>query len=278
MTPVGRGCLNACVILGGGPLLFGACHIDNKHAYHRVVANVPVSGADRVSVAAHDQRPYVISGKKTPEFVGLSRGLYNNPWDVTTEDGRSLAEHTTQALASWPCPGAGDRRAIPRRAPAWYHRALRWRSGSEGRIQLTVGCGAKRCRKAGHKSAIYRTLSLATFRGANEFFCTGSPDRLFAPTPFGCPRETHLGTGIRECHGARASPPASCATGRYITKPERRRRSPPTRMSSGQPVAGGVCPHPRARAGLGPQDDGGGDPPGGPGAGKKPSLRRGSGR
>jgi uncharacterized protein YjcR len=49
--------------------------------------------------------------------------------------------------------------------------------------------------------------------------------------------------------------------------------------SSRSASCGSVCAHPRARPGPGPQDDGGGDPPGGPGAGKKTSaLRRGSGR
>jgi hypothetical protein len=84
----------------GAPLLFGACAVGNKHAYHSVVASVPSSGADQIAVATHDQRPYIISGNKAPQFVGLSRGGYGNPFDVTTEDGRSLAEDMTQAIVN----------------------------------------------------------------------------------------------------------------------------------------------------------------------------------
>jgi hypothetical protein len=91
--------LRACIILWA-PILLGACAIGNKHAYHSVVASVPVEGAGQVSVATHDQRPYVLSDKKTPEFVGLSRGGYGNPFDVTTENGRPLAENMTQAIAT----------------------------------------------------------------------------------------------------------------------------------------------------------------------------------
>jgi len=87
-------------VLLAAPLLLGACAIGNKHAYHDVVASVPAGGTGQIAVATHDQRSYVLAGKKAPDFVGLSRGGYGNPFDVTTEGGRPLAEAMTQAIAN----------------------------------------------------------------------------------------------------------------------------------------------------------------------------------
>src|SRR5262245_44940355 len=91
--------MRVCVILATLHLL-AACAVGNKHSYHAEVAYVPETGSGPVSLATHDQRPYVISGKKAPEFVGVSRGGYGNPFDVTTENGRPLAEAMTQAVAN----------------------------------------------------------------------------------------------------------------------------------------------------------------------------------
>ena len=45
-----------------------------------------------------DQRQYVLSGNKAPNFVGLQRGGFGNPFDVTTQSGRSLGEDLTNVL------------------------------------------------------------------------------------------------------------------------------------------------------------------------------------
>jgi hypothetical protein len=99
VRPGGATALRLWVILAAS-LLLGACAIGNKHAYHDVVASVPASGTGQVAVATHDQRSYVLSGKKAPEFVGLSRGGYGNPFDVTTENAQPLAAAMTQAIAN----------------------------------------------------------------------------------------------------------------------------------------------------------------------------------
>lgn len=88
-----------CILLAA-LLLLGACAIGNKHAYHDVVGSMPFSGNAEVRVATHDQRPYVLSGEKQPDFVGLSRGGYGNPFDVSTADGRPLADGMTQAISN----------------------------------------------------------------------------------------------------------------------------------------------------------------------------------
>ena len=76
------------------------CAIGNRHEYGTVVADFRVSGSYPVAVATRDQRDYVLSLKKSPNFVGLQRGGYGNPFDVTTEDGKPLADNVTAALAN----------------------------------------------------------------------------------------------------------------------------------------------------------------------------------
>ena len=45
-----------------------------------------------------DRRPYILDGDKDPDFVGLQRGGFGNPFKVTTESGRPLAEDMTESL------------------------------------------------------------------------------------------------------------------------------------------------------------------------------------
>jgi hypothetical protein len=82
-----------------GPILLAACAFGNRHAYHTVTADLTSSGPGRISVATHDQRPYVVQKEKGPHFVGLTRGGYGNPFDVGTEDDRPLADGMTRAIS-----------------------------------------------------------------------------------------------------------------------------------------------------------------------------------
>lgn len=45
-----------------------------------------------IQVTVVDKRPFVASGDKPPYFVGKYRGGFGNPWDVTTEDRKPLAD------------------------------------------------------------------------------------------------------------------------------------------------------------------------------------------
>jgi len=83
-----------------GTFLLGACAVDNKHAYHTVTADLAGSGPGRVSVATHDQRPYVLRQETGPHFTGLARGGYGNPFPVGTDDDRPLADAMTRAIAN----------------------------------------------------------------------------------------------------------------------------------------------------------------------------------
>ncbi len=59
-----------------------------------------MSGNYPVAVTTLDQRDYVLSFNKSPNFVGLQRGGYGNPFDVITEDGKPLSDNVTAALAN----------------------------------------------------------------------------------------------------------------------------------------------------------------------------------
>ena len=89
-----------------GPLMLivllaaSGCAVGNRYAYHSVIANPALSGTSTLSVAAHDQREYVRSGDKAPQFIGLQRGGYGNPFDVKTEDDRPLAENMTTVIVN----------------------------------------------------------------------------------------------------------------------------------------------------------------------------------
>src|SRR5574341_548216 len=65
------------------------CAVGNKHSYTVERPELVVQGTRSVAVAAQDARPYVVAGNKTPDFVGLQRGGFGNPFDVTTECGRA---------------------------------------------------------------------------------------------------------------------------------------------------------------------------------------------
>ena len=51
-----------------------------------------------IAVAALDQRPYILSGDKRENFVGLSRGGYGNPFNVRTRSGAPMAADTAAGI------------------------------------------------------------------------------------------------------------------------------------------------------------------------------------
>src|SRR5206468_8024969 len=63
----------AVLVQLAGVLLLSGCAIGNRYAYQTVVASPQVSGTTAVSIATYDQREYVRSGTKDPQFVGLQR-------------------------------------------------------------------------------------------------------------------------------------------------------------------------------------------------------------
>jgi hypothetical protein len=74
------------------------CAAGNHHAYDQGDVFLYDHGSGQVALAVQDCRPAVVSGEKTPDFVGLQRGGFGNPFDVTTESGQPLAEDATVGL------------------------------------------------------------------------------------------------------------------------------------------------------------------------------------
>jgi len=89
--------LNSFGLLGLIALLAG-CAVGNQHNYSRGDLTLPVQTSRSIAVAVQDQRSYVISGNKGDDFVGLSRGGFGNPFDVTTASGNALANDFGQAI------------------------------------------------------------------------------------------------------------------------------------------------------------------------------------
>ena len=69
------------------------CAVGNKYDYHTRTIALPVKSEmhKKVILDVEDLRPYVQSGQKKPDFVGLQRGGFGNPFDVTTASGNPLA-------------------------------------------------------------------------------------------------------------------------------------------------------------------------------------------
>lgn len=76
------------------------CAVGNKYDYRRVILTEPwIRGTGTLAVAVHDQRPDVLKGEETPDYVGLQRGGFGNPFDVSTESGNPLADDWAHAVA-----------------------------------------------------------------------------------------------------------------------------------------------------------------------------------
>lgn len=74
------------------------CAMGNQHRYHDVTAELAYAGSGDVAIAVADQRQYVVSGDKGPQFVGLSRGGFGNAFQITTASGKPLADDIAAAI------------------------------------------------------------------------------------------------------------------------------------------------------------------------------------
>jgi hypothetical protein len=72
----------------------------NQFSYSNAKVSFAATGSGKLAIATQDQRPYIVNGKKSPDFIGLVRGGYGNPFDVTTASGKSLSDEITGTLAA----------------------------------------------------------------------------------------------------------------------------------------------------------------------------------
>lgn len=78
--------------------VLSGCAVGNKHAYNNIEAQTSAKTSKSVSVASLDQREYVVTGQSKPDFVGMQRGGFGNPFDVLTASGRPLSSEFTTAV------------------------------------------------------------------------------------------------------------------------------------------------------------------------------------
>lgn len=86
-------------------LLFTAflagCVGGQQYNYEASSMDIPGKPSEHTTLvlAVEDWRPYVLSGDKEPDFVGLQRGGFGEPWNVTTSSGNAMAEDMSAAIA-----------------------------------------------------------------------------------------------------------------------------------------------------------------------------------
>lgn len=65
--------------------------------YSQCRFNIPFSGTG-ISVGCVDMRESVRAGKHKPEYVGIVRGGYGNPWNVNTKGGKPFGDEVARCL------------------------------------------------------------------------------------------------------------------------------------------------------------------------------------
>jgi hypothetical protein len=80
-------------------ILISGCAVGVKHDYIQDSLELEVSTSNTFVVSTLDHRGYVLSNRKNENFVGLSRGGFGNPFDVTTLSGNPLATDISTSIA-----------------------------------------------------------------------------------------------------------------------------------------------------------------------------------
>lgn len=80
--------------------LLGGCAFGTNMSLEKTPLSLAAPATKEFAVAVWDRRPYVLSGDKTPEWIGLQRGGYGNPFGVHTHSGKPLAEDFATAISN----------------------------------------------------------------------------------------------------------------------------------------------------------------------------------
>ena len=78
----------------------GGCAVGQQIRYHDTELDLNASSNTIVAVTTQDYRPYVKDGEKDRSYVGNFRGGYGNPFNVTTESGKPLADDMTSVICT----------------------------------------------------------------------------------------------------------------------------------------------------------------------------------
>lgn len=113
--------------------LLPACTVGNTYDY-RTAPELRARSSGTVAVGVHDKRLYIVSNDKQPDFVGLQRGGFGNPFEVTTRSGAALADDFAQTIVD----------ALSRNGIAASTVALSPQDGRKAAMQTMAGTGAER--------------------------------------------------------------------------------------------------------------------------------------
>jgi len=80
-------------------IVVSGCAIGNKYDYSQANASLPLTGSGELGAGVVEMRSYVLDGDKTPNFIGLQRGGFGNPFDVKTSSGKAMTDDMTDVLS-----------------------------------------------------------------------------------------------------------------------------------------------------------------------------------
>lgn len=81
-------------------LVLGACTFGNQTDYQNQTPVFQAATGNAVALATHDQRPYVLSGKNSATYTGVTRSVLGVPYGVHTQSGQPLADDFSTSIAS----------------------------------------------------------------------------------------------------------------------------------------------------------------------------------
>src|SRR5690349_14767753 len=81
-------------------LMISACAFGNKVDYLSQPPSLEMTSDKKVALGVQEQRPYVLNGDKTPQFVGLLRSAGGIPYGVHTQSGRPLVDEFATAISN----------------------------------------------------------------------------------------------------------------------------------------------------------------------------------
>lgn len=94
-------------------LSISGCAVGNKHQYAESIPSIKVHTAKSLSVGVLDKRTEIMNKSKTEDFVGVQRGGFGNPFDVTTASGKPLATDITTAVTAALRQDGANAREVP---------------------------------------------------------------------------------------------------------------------------------------------------------------------
>jgi hypothetical protein len=80
-------------------LILGGCAFGNTYDFQSQNLNFKKAVSGTIAVGVHDRRSYILSGNKTPQWVGLQRDRFGIPFGVHTVSDKPLADEFSTAVS-----------------------------------------------------------------------------------------------------------------------------------------------------------------------------------